>query len=355
MDVMRAGSSVQASSSRPIDGPDYEVLPLVPNSSGDPVVDLQSRLVRLGLLSPGDATGTFDSATAGAVASFQRQRGLRTDGVCGRETWAAVVEAGFALGDRSLYRSAPMFHGDDVAELQRRLSALGFDPGGVDGIFGDRTTEALREFQRNCGLAQDGICGHLTVAELKRLTTRPGGGDLVSTVRERLVASARGATLSGRKIAVGEQGGFPTGVSAVCRALATVGAQSFALHHPDESEQATSANRAVVDCYVGLRLVPQQSSVRTMYYRGYRYESETSRRLASLMSQEIADRLGIESRSTEGMAVRILRETQMPAVLVELGEPSLVVMKVAELAQAIVKSLEQWLMVDWEAENSSTT
>jgi len=332
-----------------------EVLPITPDSTRKAVADLQSRLVRLGLLQAGDATGTFGATTANAVAVFQRQRGLRCDGVCGRETWAAVVEAGFALGDRNLYRRAPMFHGDDVAELQRRLSALGFDPGGVDGIFGDRTAEALGEFQRNVGLRADGICGYLTIAELTRLTIRPGGGDLVSTVRERLIVATRGATLRGRRIAVGEQGGFATGVGAVSRALAGVGAESLQLHHPDESEQAVAANRAGVDCYVGLRLEPQHSTVKTMYYRGYRYESETSRLLANLMREQISQRLSFKDASTEGMAVRILRETQMPAVLVELGDPSLVVMKVAELAQAVVNSLEQWLMVDWETEGSSTT
>jgi N-acetylmuramoyl-L-alanine amidase len=302
-----------------------------------------------------DATGTYDPQTAAAVAVFQRQRGLRSDGVCGRETFAAVVEAGFSLGDRRLYRRVPMTHGDDVAELQRRLSALGFDPGGVDGIFGDRTGEALGEFQRNVGLASDGICGHLTIAELNRLTIRPGGADLVSTVRERLIASSRGATLAGRRIAVGEEGGFATGVAAVCRALAAVGADSFAMHHPDESEQAAAANRLRVDCYVGLRLEPQHSSVKTMYYRGYRYESETSRLLANVLRARIVERLGLADGSTTGMAFPILRETQMAAVIVELGDPNLVVMRVADLAQIVVNSLEQWLMVDWETEPSSTT
>jgi N-acetylmuramoyl-L-alanine amidase len=248
-----------------------------------------------------------------------------------------------------------MIHGDDVADLQRRLSALGFDPGGVDGIFGERTRVALLDFQHNAGLLTDEICGRLTIGELKRLTVRPGGSDLVSNVRERLVASARGATLSGRRIAVGEQGGFATGVAAVCRALTVVGAESLPLHHPDESEQALSANRALVDCYVGLRLDPDRSSLRTTFYRGYRYESETSRMLAAVMRDEIATRLGFDDSSTEGMAVRILRETQMPAVLIDLGRPSLVVMQVAELAQAVVNSLEQWVMVDWESAGSSTT
>jgi N-acetylmuramoyl-L-alanine amidase len=356
---MCPAASAATSLPRPVESDGAEsdslVLPLASGSAGSVVIDLQSRLGRLGLLMTEGITGTYGPETQGAVAVFQRQRGLRADGVCGHETWAAVVEAGFRLGDRYLYLKTPMIHGDDVADLQRRLSALGFDPGGVDGIFGERTRVALLDFQHNAGLLTDEICGRLTIGELKRLTVRPGGSDLVSNVRERLVASARGATLSGRRIAVGEQGGFATGVAAVCRALTVVGAESLPLHHPDESEQALSANRALVDCYVGLRLDPDRSSLRTTFYRGYRYESETSRMLAAVMRDEIATRLGFDDSSTEGMAVRILRETQMPAVLIDLGRPSLVVMQVAELAQAVVNSLEQWVMVDWESAGSSTT
>ena len=44
--------------------------------------------------------------------------------------------------------------GDDVAELQQRLSALGFDSGRVDGIFGDLTSAALGEFQRDFDVAR---------------------------------------------------------------------------------------------------------------------------------------------------------------------------------------------------------
>ena len=52
-----------------------------------------------------------------------------------------------------------MLRGDDVAELQQRLSAFGFDTGRVDGIFGDMTSAALGEFQRNAGVPVDGIAG----------------------------------------------------------------------------------------------------------------------------------------------------------------------------------------------------
>jgi N-acetylmuramoyl-L-alanine amidase len=319
------------------------------------VFDLQSRLARLGHLDVAEPTGVFDPDTSRAVAAFQRQRGLKPDGVCGRETWAAVVEAGFSLGDRRLYRRHPMVHGDDVADLQRRLSALGFDPGGVDGIFGDRTGEALSEFQRNVGLVPDGICGHLTIAELTRLAIRPGGSDLVSSVRERLIVSARGHSLVGRRIAVGEQGGFATGVAAVCRALSAVGADPLPIHHPEETEQALMANKAGVDCYIGLRLEPEHTAVRTAFYRGYRYESETSRFLAELLCQKIAQLVEYDQQVAEGMAVQILRETQIPAVIVELGDPQRAVVKVTDIAAAIVDSLEQWLTVDWETVSSSTT
>ena len=44
-----------------------------------------------------------------------------------------------------------MLRGDDVAELQQDLGALGFDAGRVDGIFGPRTKDALEQFQRNIG------------------------------------------------------------------------------------------------------------------------------------------------------------------------------------------------------------
>ncbi len=112
---------------------------LRPGSHGEAVRDLQLRLGALGHETPHDEFGEFGPTTEQVVRGFQEARGLRVDGLCGPQTWAAVVESGYRLGDRLLYRRRPMLRGDDVAELQRRLNGLGFDAGREDGILGDDT------------------------------------------------------------------------------------------------------------------------------------------------------------------------------------------------------------------------
>ena len=49
--------------------------------------------------------------------------------------------------------------GPDVEQLQRRLLAAGFAPGGVDGIYGARTVAAVRDLQESAGLRPDGVFG----------------------------------------------------------------------------------------------------------------------------------------------------------------------------------------------------
>lgn len=56
--------------------------------------------------------------------------------------------------------------GYPVTLLQYALSRAGMEAGNPDGIFGRRTAKALQQFQREQGLAADGIVGKLTWAAL---------------------------------------------------------------------------------------------------------------------------------------------------------------------------------------------
>ena len=323
------------------------VLPLAMGSVGPAVRDLQERLAALGFSPSGDLTGVFGLATRSAIEAFQHRRGLRVDGICGPQTWETVVEAGFRLGDRALYRRVPALRGDDVAELQQRLGALGFDAGRVDGIFGDHTAAALTAFQSDAGLPPDGIAGTMTVSELQRVQARHQAPKLVSAVRERELLRSSPPTLAGRHVALGETGGLSTILAALRRRLVGDGARVTSLHHPDGSAQAEVANRAGADVYVGLLLQPGTPGCRTAYYAGYRDESPTGRHLAELVQHATATSLAITDLGIRGMSLPVLRETRMPAVIVEVGPAQLVVQGASTLANAVASALSTWVGSPW--------
>lgn len=71
-----------------------------------------------------------------------------------------------AYGDRAASHAtvARGSTGDDVSDLQTYLIYLGYScgDGGADGVFGAGTRSAVRRFQRDYGLAVDGIAGRKT-------------------------------------------------------------------------------------------------------------------------------------------------------------------------------------------------
>jgi N-acetylmuramoyl-L-alanine amidase len=309
---------------------------------------VQHRLTAILPGAPVDADGIFGPATRAAVQAFQRLRGLRVDGVCGAQTWNTLVEAGFRLGDRFLYRRIPMLRGDDVAELQQRLCSLGFDTGRIDGIFGDAAVRALGEFQRNAGVPADGIVGAATLRELLRLESRHDEPALVSLVRERAALRDAPPTLRGRHVAVGESGGLGSVTGALRRRLTLSGTRVSELHHPDASVQAKEANELGVDVFIGLRLNPSTSSCRTAFWSGTHDESPGGRHLAELVQRALPEALGVADGGIHGMSIPLLRETRMPAVLVEVGPASTVVEHAPSLATALSVALGHWADASWD-------
>jgi peptidoglycan hydrolase-like protein with peptidoglycan-binding domain len=64
-----------------------------------------------------------------------------------------------------------------VADIQKALQKLGYDPGKIDGLTGPHTQAAIKKFQQANGLAADGIVGPKTQAALdKALQAGAAGG-----------------------------------------------------------------------------------------------------------------------------------------------------------------------------------
>jgi N-acetylmuramoyl-L-alanine amidase len=286
----------------------------------------------------------YGAGTEAAVEAFQSRRGLRADGICGEQTWASLVEAGYELGDRLLYLRAPMLRGDDVAELQRLLGLLGFDAGKVDGILGPRTADATTEFQRNAGLTTDGICGPDTVAALRRYrrAEEDGPRSIVASLREAEGLRRSSRLVVGHRVAVADCGGVAALAAAVARVLTDRGAIATVITDIDDSARAAAAN--AFESGVFLALVPTDTTgVTCAFYAHGQFESVGGRRLATLATDAVAAALGGQAAPPQGMRLPLLRETRMPAVVVELGPTDEVVVRTSAVAEALADAVERWV------------
>ncbi len=288
----------------------------------------------------------YGSDTEKKISLFQRERGLHESGCADTQTLLSLIEASHRLGDRHLYLHAPMLRGDDVANLQLRLGNLGFDAGRIDGIFGPETSAALREFQQNCGLVLDGIAGSETIRSLHHLKSRTSTTTPVVQVRELDRLRHSRPDLDQRRIALGHFGSCGALTAAVSRGLRSRGANVVALDHPDDTTQATTANRFGAEVYLGLQ-IESQSNPSVAYFHTEGFHSEGGLQLAQRCAKAIETIIskgptppGIEIR---GMRLTILRRTRMPAVLCTLAPPSKVVTATAELADHLSTAIADWV------------
>lgn len=314
--------------------------------TGRDVADVQRRLTRLGIGRPAaDGAGRFGAATQQALRQFQRMRGLPADGLVTAETWLALVEAGYALGDRLIVRTRTMLRGDDVVTLQQRLNQFGFDAGHEDGIFGRSTQAAVEEFQRNTGLVVDGRVGPETIAQLNRL--RRSHQDARAGVRARERERLRhwiGQRLTSRRLLVdpahGPDDPGDRGPSAICTAEVTwaigtqlaarlnaVGASALLSRGPRTSpwgsQRARLANELGVDAVISIGANasdnPAARGAATYYFGSQQFVSEPGRRLAELLQDELVAHDWVPDCRVHPMTWAMLRETRMPTVVVEPG------------------------------------
>lgn len=93
--------------------------------------------------------------------------------------------------------------GSVVTRIQQRLRDWGYYTYAVDGIYGSRTTAAVKKFQKANGLTADGICGEKTLAALGlRVPAASADGNTRALLARLISAEARGEPYVGQ-VAVG--------------------------------------------------------------------------------------------------------------------------------------------------------
>ena len=134
--------------------------------SGPSVIRLQQALAARGIAVAGGVSGMFDEATANAVASLQRQSGLRPSGKVDARTAKLL---GLAPSVTVTTANLPAFgsSGDVVWLLQAALLEAGVAGAGEpDGQFGVATRAAVSAFQARRGLRATGRVDEATAGAL---------------------------------------------------------------------------------------------------------------------------------------------------------------------------------------------
>ena len=304
---------------------------------GRQVVDLQTRLLSLGLdLGNRGIDGVFGPKTELAVKAFQQEMGILTDGCVGEITWREIVEAGYRSGGRLLYLRQPPFRGADVMELQSMLNDLGFDPGAVNGLFDERTARATKEFQRNAGLAPDGFVDDGVFKVLKTYAAQTLG---THQIPDKSGGYFPEDLFSGTIVVDAAHGGrdkgyvCPSGLTeadlnlAVAQELAQILPAHEVLLTRSGDEEVSNSDRTYLANSAGAKMVisvhhaayetPRAEGTASFYFSRLGYRSHRGRMAATYIQRGVSRALGTLDIGEFGRSYDILRETNIPAVVVE--------------------------------------
>jgi len=146
---------------------------------------MQRRLKDLGYYTI-KVDGIFGSGTQRAVRDFQKVNGLSVTGKADSAMQTLLYSAAAKPADyvspgsyKTLVRSSK--YQSAVVPLQRRLKALGYYTGSIDGYFGSKTYRAVRSFQSRNGISVTGKADPYTQEVLYSSYARPASGSSSSS------------------------------------------------------------------------------------------------------------------------------------------------------------------------------
>lgn len=317
------------------------------------VVTLREALLRAGVsmsyLAPDSVNdpSIFDDHVDAAVRAFQQSRGLIVDGVAGPDTRRALAEAQYRFGDRILAytEGEPQPRGDDVAELQRHLSHLGFYYGHIDGEFSVRTRFAVAELQQNLGIPGSGVCDEDTMRAMSRVNRAISPSQAfalrdyerldrsTAALRGRLIALSTGASTAASPHAVERLSADPLTGQLVAtdigrrveRILQEFGARVVTgtpsrIHPPQGGGELVPSLSLNLHCDW---LDQQAASGIAAFYWGLPGTGETrspiGHRAAILLMKELAARTDMNNLGVHGRTWDTLKLSGIPSVGLDLG------------------------------------
>ncbi|WP_298025961.1 peptidoglycan-binding protein [uncultured Dialister sp.] len=161
--------------------------------SGSEVTSLQNDLVAAGYLAR-TVDGDYGSTTKEAVALFQKAKGLPVTGRADDDTRAAIERAagaGYRPGGGVVYAEGN--RGSMISDMQVRLQAAGYLKGGIDGVYGADTTNAVKAFQKAKGIPVSGAIDEMTYSALRNVDSSSPSYE--SSGGEEGSSASRGASL----------------------------------------------------------------------------------------------------------------------------------------------------------------
>jgi len=163
----------------------YETL--AQGASGFKVSTLQEALKELNFYSD-KIDGLFGSVTAQAVQNFQNKNGYKATGIALPEMQQLLYEGKprNAQGRKISLAILPPIENPDmsigdkgaqVKSLQTTLAALGYYTGAVDGIYGRKTANAVKAYQKAHSIRQTGKMDSFTWLSLNTILATPSPGE----------------------------------------------------------------------------------------------------------------------------------------------------------------------------------